>query len=38
MIGALALLTGIPPSVLWVEDPVDLATLADLVRERADLD
>jgi hypothetical protein len=38
MIAALTLLTGIAPSVLWVEDPVDLATLVDLVRERADRD
>lgn len=37
MIAALSLLTGIPPSVLWVEDAVDLATIAELVRERADL-
>jgi hypothetical protein len=35
MIAALTLLTGIPASVLWREDPVDLVTLADLVRERA---
>jgi hypothetical protein len=36
MIAALALLTGIPPSVLWLEDAVDLATIADLARQRAD--
>lgn len=36
MIAALALLTGIPPSVLWREDAVDLATLVELARERAD--
>ncbi len=35
MIAALSLLTGIPMSVLWLEDAVDLATLLDVARERA---
>lgn len=39
MIAALALLTGIAPSVLWREDATDLATLAAVIEERyADLD
>lgn len=34
MIAAVAIETGIPPSVLWHEDPVDLATMVALLEER----
>jgi hypothetical protein len=33
MIAALAVRLGIPPSVLWEEDPKDLATLIDVLAE-----
>jgi hypothetical protein len=36
MIAAVAVETGIPPSVLYRETPEDLATLVDVLRERAD--
>ena len=35
MIGRLAVATGIAPSVLWDEDPRDLATLISLLSERS---
>lgn len=35
MIAALAVATGIAPSVLWQEDPTDLATLAELLEQAA---
>ena len=36
MIAMLAASTGIPPSVLWAEQPEDLATLVDVLAEQAD--
>jgi hypothetical protein len=33
MIAALSARTGIAPSILWAEDPVDLATLLDVLLE-----
>lgn len=33
MIAQLAVRTGIAPSVLWAEDPTDLATLIDVIIE-----
>jgi hypothetical protein len=35
MIGLLALETGIAPSVLWRENPIDLATIVDVLEERS---
>jgi hypothetical protein len=34
MIATLAVTTGIAPSVLWAEDPTDLATMIDVLIER----
>lgn len=35
MIGAVAIATGIAPSVLWDQDARDLATMIDVLNERA---
>jgi hypothetical protein len=36
MIAAVAIETGIAPSLLWRERPDDLATIVDILQERAD--
>lgn len=38
MIAALAVRTGIAPSVLWGEDPTDLETMLSVLEELADQD
>jgi hypothetical protein len=36
VIAALAVRTGIAPSVLWLEDPTDLATMLAVLEDMAD--